>query len=213
MLAVVASCSIIAAAAAGQRQIENGAITLFGITAGSSQTLSEVTARLGPAKQWHTGDAAGSESKLCYRLGQGSEATILVFASNSEMGAPKGQVNAIRIYGPQVPFAPKSRCAISSTSPADVRTPNGLRFDVTQSEVSSILWARPLSKHNSLHYESCRKRYLKRSDAHFKYWAGKTDCGFENPQRPYENDCSSIEIQFSNGSAKFFELSRGQSIC
>jgi hypothetical protein len=212
-LAVITSCALIAGASAAERQITDDAVTLLGITAGSDQTLNDVAARLGPAKQWHTGDAGESESKLCYRFGEGPEAIIVVFASSSEMSSPKGQVNAIRVYGPQNPFAAKRRCAPTSAASSDLRTPNGIRLATTHSDISSILWPRPMSKHSSVHYESCRKRYLEGSHSHFKYWAGRKDCGFEDQRRPYENDCLSVEVQFKGGSASFFELSRGQSIC
>ena len=212
-LAIIAFCSCSLVSLGAERRIREEAITVLGITAGSAQTLTEVTERLGPAKRWHTGDAAESEWKLCYRLGEGADAVFVVFASNSEMSSPKGQVNSIRIYGPQVPFAAKRRCAPLAADPSEARTQSGLRLAATQSDIFAILWPRTLSKRHSLHYDSCTKRYLEKSQPYFKYWAGKSDCGFEDPQRPYESDCASVDIQLKNGLVSFFELSRGQSIC
>lgn len=212
-LAVVTSCAIIAGASAAERQIADHAMTFLGITAGSGQTLSDVVALHGPATQWHTGDAASSESKLCYRIGEGPEAVIVVFGSYSEMASPKGQVNAIRVYGAHVPLASKRRCATASAAPSELQTSNGLRLAATPSDIAAILGPRPISQRNSMHFESCRKRHLERTHPNFQIWAGKTVCGFEDPQRPYENDCSSIDIRLKDGSAGSFELSRVQSIC
>lgn len=211
--AMAVTVGVIASPAlSAERAIPEAAVTFLGVTAGSTDTLKTVIGRLGVAKQWHTGDASASEWKICYKIGEGSDRVIIVFASNSEMSSPKGQVTDIRIYGPRSSFAAQHRCS-AIADPGELRTANGVGLDASSQQIFEALWKRPASKRGSLHYESCRKRYLERSSPYFSRWAGKSGCGFENPQRPYENDCSTIDIQLQNDSAVLIRLGRGQSIC
>jgi hypothetical protein len=210
--AMVGSLLLALNSAAAEKTVPEAAVTFLGITAGADTTLSDVAKRLGVAKQWHTGDAANSESKLCYVV-RATQPYIVVFASNSEMSAPKGQVSSIRIYGRGIPFRAKHRCSHLEVQESALSTPNGLRLGASKSEIEQALWRRPTSKHGSLHYDSCRKRYLDKSSPYSARWAGEKDCGFENPQRPYENDCTSVEIHLKSDAAVYLQLSRGQSIC
>jgi len=193
--------------------IPEAALTVLGITAGSPQTLHDVTRRLGEAKSWHTGDASTSESKVCYTVPSAAGDVVVVFASSGEMGGPEGQVNFIRLYAPGMPFAAKDRCQRLARTAGDLRLGNGLHLGATPDDVTGALWKRPVSKKGGLHFESCRTRHFRKSDPNYEHWKGKGDCGFKDPQRPEFNDCSSIEAKFERGAAVYFELSRIQSVC
>ena len=187
-------------------------VTFLGVTAGSRQTLNDVKKHLGQSGMWHTGDASASESKVCYRAEGDTGEVIVVFASNSEMSSPKGQVTSIRVYGKEVPFAAKKRCVLLRGFANELRTLDGLHLGATRAEIAQVFWKRPVSKNNAIHYDSCRKQYMQKSDPFFKRWVGKSEC-FENPQRPYVNDCTTAEFQLKSDAAVYFELSRGQSVC
>ncbi len=187
-------------------------VTFLGVIAGSRQTLIDVKKHLGESSVWHTGDASTSESKVCYRLEGETGEVIVVFASNSEMSSPKGQVTSIRVYGKEVPFAAKKRCALLQGYANEFRTLDGLHLGATRAEIAQVLWKRPVSKNNSIRYDSCRKQYMQKSDPFFERWIGKNEC-FENPQRPYVNDCTTVEFQLKSDAAVYFKLSRSQSVC
>lgn len=192
--------------------ISEKTVTFLGVIAGSPQTLNDVKTHLGESRIWHTGDASTSESKVCYRVEGEMGEVIVVFASNSEMSSPKGQVTSIRVYGKEVLFAAKKRCASLRGFVNELRTPDGLHLGATRAEIAQVLWKRPVSKNNSIHYESCRKQFMQKSDQFFQRWFGKKEC-FENLQRPYANDCTTVEFQLKSDAAVYFELRRGQSVC
>src|SRR5438094_984865 len=84
----------VALGAEGSRVIGDESVTVLGVRIGSS-TFKDVVARLGEAKSWHAGDAALSESKICYRVPFQTGEAVIVFASNSEMAVPKFKVTAV----------------------------------------------------------------------------------------------------------------------
>ena len=192
--------------------ISETTVTFLGITAGSKQTISDVQKLHGESGMWHTGDAGTSEDKICYRFESEAGEVIVVFASNSEMSSPKHQVTSIRVYGKESHFSARSRCASLKSYAKDLRTPDGLRLGASRAEIAQVLWKRPVSRNNSLHYEACKKQYMQKSNPYFERWVGNKEC-FENPQRPYVNDCTTVEFQLKGDAAVYFELSRGQSVC
>lgn len=204
-----ATCAVLPCAG---NTIADKTVTFLGVVAGSQQTLNDVKKQLGESRTWHTGDAGTSESKVCYRLENETEEVIVVFASNSEMSSPKGQVTNIRIYGKEIPFAAKKRCTFLRGFASKLRTLDGLHLGVTKAEIAHVLWQRPLSKNNFIYYDYCGKQFMQKSDPYFERWVGKKEC-FENPQRPYVNDCTTAKFQMKNDAVVYFELSRGQSVC
>ncbi len=184
--------------------------SILGVRAGSAETLSDVAKRLGSAEIWHTGDASESESKLCYRISSEKGETVLVFSSNGEMSEPKGQVTGIQLYSTTTPFRDRRRC--SPLKAGKLTTPNGLGLGSSPEEVTGVLGKRGLSKRDALHYTSCRKQYMRKGEPYFERWFGKEGC-FENPRKPYTNECSYIEFQFKEGAAAYMNLSRNQSVC
>lgn len=216
MLRIANTICVVVAASLGLpcagNVIAEKTVTFLGVIAGSRQTLNDVKKHLGESRIWQTGDASTSESKVCYRVEGEMGEVIVVFASNSEMSSPKGQVTSIRVYGKEVPFAAKKRCASLRGFANELRTLDGLHLGTTRAEIAQVLWKRPVSKSSFIHYDSCRKQYMQKVDPSFERWVGKNEC-FENPQRPYVNDCTSAEFRLKRDAAVYFELSRGQSVC
>ncbi|MBN1254750.1 MAG: hypothetical protein JXA50_05700 [Deltaproteobacteria bacterium] len=56
----------------------------------------------GEAQKWHSGDAATSESKICFLSQDRNQKVIIVFASNSEMSS--GKVDSVRFIQGEVYF-------------------------------------------------------------------------------------------------------------
>jgi len=199
-------CSIAGAA------ITDDSLTFLGVQAGRKDTLSSVTRRLGKTEEWHTGDASTSESKICYRIKTGEGDLVVVFASNSEMANPQGQINHIRVYASASTFSQRKRCASLSVGVSDLKTTSGLRVGVSPDEVQTTLGPKRIASNQSLTYSACSKQYLRKADPYFDRWVGKSEC-FENPSRPYFNDCSFVEFKFNSGRATYMSLSRNQSVC
>ena len=201
----------LAMGAEASRTIGDESVTLLGIRIGT-HLFKDVTARLGKAEPWHTGDAGLAESKLCYRAPSPDGEVIVVFASNSEMAVPRFKVTAVRIYSPKVPFSARRRCAVLNVDASELRTENGLALGLSPEKFQEILWPKRRSKNGSLHYDTCRNRYMEKNDPYFSRWVGRAEC-FSNPARPYVTECSGVEAHFDKNTATFLEVARGDSVC
>lgn len=168
--------------------------------------------RLGKTEEWGSGDASTSETKICYRIKGGENDSIVVFASSAELASPPGQINHIRVYAVASMFAQRNRCNSIEASADDLKTSDGLRLGLSPTEIQAILGPKRIAKNQSLNYNGCSKRYLRKSDPYFDRWVGRTGC-FENPSRPYISDCSFAEFQFRNGRTTYMSLNRNQSVC
>jgi len=192
--------------------LDDASLTFLGVRVGGSNTLSEVAARMGATVVWGTGDAATSESQICYRVPTTGRRVIIVFASNNEMSQPKGQVNHIVVYGDPRAFPDRERCAMLNRPPGALSTLNGLRLGLSPSEARRILGPRQLRKDQSLLYEASQRRYLEPTDSRYSHWAVQKQC-FDDPSRPYFDDFASITIKFRAGAAILLGLSSNQSWC
>jgi len=170
--------------------LDDASLTFLGVRAVGSNTLTDVVARLGTTAVWGTGDAAESESQICYSVPTTNGSVIVVFASNNAMSEPKGQVNHI----------------------GALSTMNGLKLGISPSEARRILGPRQLRKDQSLLYEASRQRYLESTDSRYARWAAQRQC-FEDPSRPYFDDFARITIKFRAGAAILLGLSSNQSWC
>jgi hypothetical protein len=187
-------------------------MTILNVDVGRNDTLANVVARLGKAREWHTGDASESESKICYKISTDHAEVIVVFASNGEMSSPKGQVTSIRLYGEGAAFPQRRHCARLAVPSEAIGIANGLKLGLTPDDVRTILGPEQISKRQSLSYTHCAKKYWRKSDPFYRTWVGQSQC-FEDPGRPYFNDCSFVEIRFLNGVANYVSFNRNQSVC
>jgi hypothetical protein len=69
--------------------LDDASLTFLGVRAVGSNTLTDVVARLGTTAVWGTGDAAESESQICYSVPTTNGSVIVVFASNNAMSEPR----------------------------------------------------------------------------------------------------------------------------
>lgn len=194
------------------QKLDLNLLEVLGFRVGGTKTLHDVMVRLGMTRSWHTGDASESESKICYRIPSTRGEIMLVFASNGEMSTPKGQVNSIRIISPEIVFSERRYCSLLHLSADKLSTPNGLHLGISVTETQAIFGAKHPDKNGSLRYDLCQKRYFLKSDPAFKTWIGKSQC-FEDPSRPYVDDCGFLQIDFSHGHAVFIRLDMIQSVC
>jgi len=214
LLTVILLFSLTAATANGSndQDIDLESLRILDVAVGGTQTLQDVITRFGKTKIWHTGDAAESETKICYRIRTKDEESVVVFASNGEMASPAGQINAIRIIGPTADFSEPENCASLPIAINTLATSAGIRLGMTQEEVQSLYGTAHSTNDDMLNYSVCRKKYMHTTDPYFGHWVGKEEC-FEDPSHPYADDCGTLEIMFKDGRAVFIGLNRIQSVC
>lgn len=186
-------------------------LELLGFRVGETKILQDILTRFGSTRIWHTGDAAESESKICYRVASKMGEIVIVFASSEEMAVPKGQINSIRLFGPEIEFGPRKNCMLLQISPNKLKTPSGLHLGMPKAEVN-FLFGVKRSDANSVEYSKCQKRYFPKSHPGFKRWVGQTEC-FSDSVHPYFEDCWNVHVDFKNGHAVFISLNRNQSVC
>lgn len=186
-------------------------LELLGFRVGEAKILQDILTRLGSTRIWHTGDAAESESKICYRVASKRGEIVIVFASSEEMAAPKGQINSIRLFGPEVEFGSRKNCTPLQISPSKLRTPSGLHLGLSKAKVNFLFGAKN-SSGNSVEYNKCQRRYFPMSHPEFKRWVGQAEC-FSDSAHPYFEDCWNVHVDFKNGHAVFISLNRNQSVC
>ena len=138
--------------------------------------------------------------------------TILVFGSDTEMASQDGQINFIQIIGPGGSFTEQQNCSPLHSSVAQpLVASNGLRLGMSLAEVTSIYGKATSFKGGLAQFSSCHKRYLLESDPYFKRWVGKAGC-FEDPSRPYFDECSLVKVYFKRGRAISITVSMNQSV-
>ena len=88
----------------------------------------------GPAHEWHSGDAAASETKLCYIANSGNDVVTVVLAENDEMAT---NIDEIRMIRGRIDSG--SKCETLRQPLADIHTASGLRAGMTERQLESIL--------------------------------------------------------------------------
>jgi len=115
---------------------------------------------LGDSNVWHSGDAAGSEDKVCYFTGDGEQQIVMVFASNSEMSM--GAVDEVRFLKGTVGFIDK--CTKIKLSSKKLQTKSGLRVGMSVKKMKEILGHPTEEKDKLIVYSYCDKKELKPDD-------------------------------------------------
>jgi hypothetical protein len=204
----------VASAATG---LDRHSLQMLGITPGES-TFADVIRLYGGTKQWHSGDAAASETKMCFHFRTGGRDTFVVVASNSEMaGAPNYLVTDIRLYSEAEPFPDSARCAAVSSAPGSFSTKGGVGLGIPVAELERIL-GKPHGKEGSrLVWSACKEVPLPVSHPKFNYWSKREGC-FKDEHggwkgKPYYNVCSQLSVAVKGGKTTYLELSSVDSIC
>jgi len=89
---------------------------------------------LGKANQWHTGDAAASEDKVCY-ISQDGNPVVFILAANSEMS--EGHVDEIRLLKDD--GKSPNDCKRITAKSKDFRTKSGINLGMTEKALEAIL--------------------------------------------------------------------------
>ena len=101
---------------ADQNVVYEESCEVLGLVLGK-HTLSDVQKKLGFSEQFHNGDAATSEDKVCYILSKGEETAYLEFGSNSEMaGPPDYELTSIYLSFSASPSLNRSNCTWGQVS-------------------------------------------------------------------------------------------------
>ena len=196
--------------------LDRHSLTVLGITPGES-TFEDVGRLYGETSQWHTGDAAGAETKMCFRFGSGTTVTHVVFASNSEMAGVSRVVTDIRLYSKAEPFADAQRCTPVLAGQHNLSTPSGLHLGASATEVNKILGKHQRREHTHLVWVACQKISLPQTDPKYEYWSKREGC-FEDEHggwdgKPYYSACAEVTIGFKKGKVTYLELSSTDSVC
>jgi len=195
---------------AADQQIDIAGLAVLEVQVGRAMTLTNVVKRFGPADIWHTGDASDSEYKVCYRVKTDSGEQVVVFGSSGEMASLKGQINAIRL----LPGGSLSEAACPAIAkPVKVlASRNGLRIGIRDSEALRILGQQDVLPNGVLEYSLCKVKRMVSGTAEYKRWVGMSGC-FEDPTKPYFNDCGAVQIRFNDGKAIEVNLAANQNVC
>lgn len=192
--------------------IREESLTFLGLQIGGGDTLAHAAQKLGKATEWRTGDTSTSETKVCYRVQSAGVDVVIVFASGNEMSSPKGQINNVRVYQSSLQYSQRALCAHLSLTPVSLSTQDGLRVGLSEAEVRQKLGNKPLATKKFILYRSHQKRYFRKSTKQYDTWIHRPEC-FEEPDKPYFHDFSSIEFRFSLGTVHYMEINRNQSVC
>ena len=197
--------------------LDRRSLTILGITPGES-TFNDVTRLYGAASQWHAGDAAGSETKICFRLSSGKTEAFVVFASNAEMaGAPHYVVTAVRLYSVTESFPDASRCGSRPKGPHSFSTKSGISLGAPASKIEKILGKPHRHEKDRLVWTACSKVPLPETDPNYGYWSKREGC-FEDEHGgwkglPYYNACTGVSIGLKNAKVTYLEVYGTDSIC
>lgn len=182
--------------------------TILGVTLGRS-TLATVQQKLGSAKMWREGDASTAEEAICYVTSE-PHATVIVFASNSEMaGPPENQVTDIRMMGSES-YPQRAKCA--GISAENIRTPSGLGLGISRKTVRTILGAPSHGTLSKPIYTWNIIKPLPKSDKNYDYWASRKEECFDGKE-PFVNVGSEIRVVFNDDVVVALSFERMESIC
>jgi hypothetical protein len=186
-------------------------IRVFGISVGGSKTIEDVMNHLGAARILRFGDASEAEERICYRVRdeKGRENTLF-FASIQGMALPSRQVNSIRLIKSNSNLAQKKNCGV-----LHLRRLNGLgpiHLGMSREEIRRTRGPDISTSDDSMIYSMCTRKYLAGSDPLFARWIGRAEC-FDDPKRPYLDDCRTMKIDFKKGHAVSIGINRNQGAC
>lgn len=204
-------------AASAATGLDRHSLQILGITPGES-TFANVIRLYGGAKQWHSGDAATSETKICFHFRTGGRDTFVVVASNSEMaGAPSYVVTDIHLYSEAEPFPDASRCASVSNGPETFLTKGGVGLGLSVAELERFL-GKPHGKEGvRLLWSACKEVPLPVSHPKYSYWSKREGCfkdeGGGWKGKPYFYVCSQLSVAVKGGKTTYLEISSADSIC
>jgi hypothetical protein len=161
-------------------------------------SFPEAEGLFGKASKWHSGDAAGSEEKICYRSGDGGEQVTLVLSANGEMSG--GKVDGVRVIRGPTGFS--DHCAPLSEKNADVlRHKSTIHLGMSIEDMRSVLGSPVEIRGDYAFYTYCVSKTFTKADR------GAGTCNVGEPVTGTR--CSALTAHFEAGHLKWFELFYG----
>ena len=111
-------------------------------------SFEKAQAIFGKATTWHSGDAAGSESKVCYYSGENTSQDIIMFSADSEMS--RGHVDQVRFIRGEVNFM--KNCSTTSIKADQFNTKSGIHLGMALEDFKKFMGKPSGSKGNLLFY-------------------------------------------------------------
>jgi hypothetical protein len=172
---------------------------VLGFTVGAGN-FAEAKKALGSANEWHSGDAASSETKICYFSPDSKAPVTVVLAQNSEMSS---RIDEIRLIQGQIDS--RSECAQLGKAAQSIRTRSGLHVGMTEHQLRAILGEPTYAADGLLFYYWHKDRELKHSDpAYSACLVG---------ERSHETLGSGITARVLNGAVVWLAISYGEFLC
>lgn len=156
----------------------------------------EAVERIGPAEQWHSGDAATSETKVCYVTG----GLTLVLARNEEMSS---RIDEIRMIDGTIEKA--ARCLHVSWPPDRISTRSGLRPGLTRPQLLTILGPPSNQADGQLYWNWVTRKSLPRNDPAYNM------CLLDGQSISYQ--ASGVVVRIEQGRVKWVIVSYGDFVC
>lgn len=179
--------------AAGRLAVPHREIAGFVLGRDSFQKARKI---FGPAKRWHSGDAATSEDKICYMASAGTQPITLVLSSNGAMAG--GKIDSLRLIAGQIRKA--DSCSLTSVQSATA-TRSGLTAGMQRDELERILGAPIASYADLTFYAYCQERVLRPEDALY------ASC--RSGKRSVALRCGGITARFEAGILKWLDIGYG----
>lgn len=152
----------------------------------------------GQAQRWHSGDAAASESKVCYLVRDSEEQATLVLSANSEMSG--GAVDGMSLIAGSTRFA--ERClSIASRRPSEVRTSSGIHLGMSLPQLKAVLGQPTEVRGSHVFYTYCSEKRL-----------GPTDPAYEQCRVGDSSvvlRCSGLTARFENDRLEWVQFGYG----
>jgi hypothetical protein len=178
----------------------------------NDDSLASAKQRLGPAREWHTGDAGESEWWWCYRAGAGAAATVLLLSSGGEMGGKGHELDEIRLSRAARSDTLGSRCGAIPPG-TEIATQGGLHLGLDRAAVERLLGRPLVARGDSIVYRWTTEQPLLPTDPTYADWnARRAEC-FDG-KAPFVWIGSGIIVRFDRRGASEIDLWRSdQSIC
>jgi hypothetical protein len=157
-------------------------------------SFNEAVRIFGKAQKWHSGDAAASEDKICFRSQDQTKKVVIVFAANSEMS--EDMVDSVRLIQGNVRFL--SRCQETTIRPENIKTKSGIHVGMSIDEFGKIMGKPSESRDGLLLYVYCKE--LKPGDP-----------GYSKEMRC--SRCSGIIARFVKGFLQWIKIGVGAGSC
>ncbi|MFO1434847.1 MAG: hypothetical protein U1F34_00180 [Gammaproteobacteria bacterium] len=179
---------------------------IFGWHAGTT-TLTNVQGLMGQSPFHVRGDAASSETFICYVIRDTNQSWIVTFTSDNELAdVSSHELTGIELTRLDAGLHASNDCTVALDN-RDVMTL------VRMSETDFMAKFSPPVVHKGEYGGSiCVENPIDRKDPAYQYWRGKKNC-FPEGKEPYVNVCTTWGAQFRDKVLTKLTVKRVSSVC